>query len=314
MAEKEGVQPIIVIKKIKKGGHGHHGGAWKVAYADFVTAMMAFFLLLWLMGSTTTEQKRYIAGYFQDPSGISPVGPGGAAPGVIPKEDAAPPPPQGTLDNQMSNLPGESEMDVAAREREKLKKQEQAQLEKLQEDLENVLQTNPAFDMFRDQVMIDITPMGLRIRIMDQDNRPSFLSGSAQMNIYTEQILEALAPSIDGVPNRISITGHTDSTPFGHDANYTNWELSADRANAARRALINGGYPEKKIANVEGYADSLPFDVNDPNGPRNRRIAIVVLKKEVDDSLRQEMGVPVQNIIHKDEWTPPSNTTTAPGK
>ncbi len=297
-ASKEGAQPII-IKKIKKGGHGHHGGAWKVAYADFVTAMMAFFLLLWLMGSTTTEQKRYIAGYFQDPSGVSPIGPGGAAPGVIPMEDAAPPPPAGQLDNMMSNLPGQAINPSSASEREAFMREEMLKLEELQRSLESSIQRDPMFELLKDQVMMDITPLGLRIRIVDQDNRPSFMPGSAQLQERVELLLETLALTLNSVPNRISITGHTDSVPL-KAGTYTNWELSADRANAARRALIAGDYPEEKIAKVEGYAGSLPIKASDPENPINRRIGILVLKKEVDDSLREDSGTTVQDLMLRD--------------
>ena len=310
-AGKEGAQPIIV-KKIKKGGHGHHGGAWKVAYADFVTAMMAFFLLLWLMGSTSTEQKRYIAGYFQDPSGVSPVGPGGAAPGIIPKEDPAPPPPQGALDNEMSNLPGEAKTDTDHWEKDKLQKEDKQQLDKLEQDIENEIQSDPAFAMLKDQIMLDTTPMGLRIHILDKPNHPSFSAGSARINDYTEQILEVLAPTINKVNNRISITGHTDASPLGNNGAYSNWELSADRANAARRALIAGGYPENKIAKVEGFADSLPLDATDPASPINRRIAILILRKDIDESMRHDSGINVTEVFKRINWSPDQAAIAAP--
>ncbi len=310
MAKKEGEQPII-IKKVKKGGHGHHGGAWKVAFADFTTAMMAFFLLMWLLGSTTKPQQQAIAGYFNNPSSASPIGPGGSSPGVIPMQDATTPPPAGQIDNQMSESPHNEntapsekenseeapEETPAEKEKERVRHEEQKKLEALQEKLEQALEKEQVFSLLKDQVLIDITPMGLRIQIIDKENRPSFNSGSAQINFYTEEVLEALAPLIDKVPNRISITGHTDATPYAQGARYTNWELSADRANTARRGLIAGGYPEEKIAKVEGFAASLPFDEEDAMNPINRRIAILLLKKEVDEGMRKDVGINAERFL-----------------
>jgi chemotaxis protein MotB len=332
MAKKEGEQPIIVIKK-KSGGHGHHGGAWKVAFADFATAMMAFFLLLWLLGSTDKAQQQAVAGYFNDPASASPIGPGGTTQGIIPMSDPAPAPPAGQIDNEMSNHPGEKEAESDAeaefeqdnpqpentqepiektqqerqqeKQQEKLRKEEQKTLDALQENLEEALKNDDVFSLLKDQVLIDITPMGLRIQIIDRENRPSFNSGSPQINFYTEEVLEALSPLIDKVPNRISVTGHTDSTAYAQGAKYTNWELSTDRANTARRALITGGYPEEKIAKIEGFADSLPFDEADPMNPINRRIAILLLKKEVDDDMRKDIGVNAEQLL--EESTLPEN-------
>lgn len=286
----DGKQPLI-IKKVNKGHGGAHGGAWKVAFADFVTAMMAFFLLLWLLGSTTKEQKGAISKYFQDPGGAL-VGDGGVNASLIELGEPKLPTTQETPEviapgaQADTELEGDNEEEALQR---KLEQEEQAQLEALKEQLMEMVESNMAFTDFKDQVLIDITPEGLRIQIVDKDKRPMFDSGSAQMQYYSIAILQNLAKLISQVPNRISITGHTDSTLFYDQPEYSNWELSADRANAARRALVRGGVPDTQIARVEGFSDSLLFNEADASDPINRRIAIIVLKKKFDDALKSQV-------------------------
>ncbi len=268
-------QPIIV-KKVKKGRHDFHGGSWKVAFADFATAMMAFFLLLWLMGNTTKEEKQAISGYFNDPAGSTetpgahniPIGEGGADAAVI---------------NLEAPKVDEETIDELAEENERKR------LEQLQQQLEELVQTSEAFSAFKDQIMIDITPNGLRIQIVDRDKRPMFDSGSSELKIYSRRILYGLADVLKKVPNKLSITGHTDATPFDL-GNYGNWELSSDRANSARRALVRGGIPVEKISRVEGFADSVLFDKDNPKSPINRRIAIIVLKQNISDAIEEAAG------------------------
>jgi chemotaxis protein MotB len=310
---KPSMQPII-IKKKKGHGHGHHGGAWKVAYADFVTAMMAFFLLLWLLGNTTEEEQRAISGYFQDPGG-GLIGAGGANQGVIqfphplsqPNPNELPPPPQVRPnaptggDNLLHEAPASAITPVELSEqqlREQLEKIEAEQLEQLKAKIEQELQNaDSTLQELRDQILLDYTEMGLRIQIIDKERRPMFDLGSPSLKPYTAEVLMAMAPLINGVENRISITGHTDSLSFGAGSLYTNWELSTDRANTARRALLDGGYPEKKILTVQGMGDGAPFNADDPNDPANRRIAIIVLKKSIEEALLGHKGTTSRKVI-----------------
>ncbi len=300
----DGKQPLI-IKKVNKGHGGAHGGAWKVAFADFVTAMMAFFLLLWLLGSTTKEQKGAISKYFTDPGGTL-IGEGGANASLVdlgePKLPTASDTPEVIAPGALAETEQEGPDDELAAQK-KLEEEEKAQLEALKQEMMEMIDSNMAFTDYKDQVLIDITPEGLRIQIVDKDKRPMFDSGSAQMQYYSIAILQNLAKLIATVPNRISITGHTDGTLFYDQPDYSNWELSADRANAARRALVKGGVPATQIARVEGFSDSVLFNEADANDPINRRIAIIVLKKKVDEALKSHaLG----------EWaTPPADDAPA---
>ncbi|MFZ5844244.1 MAG: flagellar motor protein MotB [Pseudomonadota bacterium] len=312
----DGKEPII-IKKVNKGHGGHHGGSWKVAFADFTTAMMAFFLLLWLLGSTTKEQKGAISKYFQDPGGAL-IGEGGANASLIELGEPKLPTSQDTPEVLAPGAQADTEQEGPADElamQKKLEQEEQAQLEALKQQMMEMVESNTAFSDYKDQVLIDITPEGLRIQIVDKDKRPMFDSGSAQMQYYSIAILQNLAKLIATVPNRISITGHTDATLFYDQPDYSNWELSADRANAARRALLRGGVPPTQIARVEGFSDSLLFNEADPNDPINRRIAIIVLKKKVDDALKSnalgDWATPPDDAAGAPAATPPAQTPPA---
>lgn len=279
MAEKGG---NIVIRRVKKvSGGGHHGGAWKVAFADFATAMMAFFLLMWLIAATTKEQRGGIAEYFQNQSltvgkssspTVGPNGPGGASTSMIKMG--------GVKDMQPDKIksPSMSIKDIkdAARQAERKK------LESLMEELKAAVDKSQALAPFKDQLLLDITPAGLRIQIVDKQNRPMFDLGSVTLKTYTIEILKELAKFINEVPNRISISGHTDVTPYANVNGYTNWELSADRANAARRTLVNAGVRDEKVAVVVGLGSSVLFDKTNPQAPINRRISIVVMTKEAE--------------------------------
>jgi len=286
----------IIIRRIKRKGHGHHGGAWKVAYADFVTAMMAFFLVMWLIGSGTKQQRAAISEYFKNPSmtqgtaTMAPAGqagPGGASNSMIKLGGAMDLPHGPGHDKQ-----GAAAASVDPKEIEKeARKQERARLEELMQQLQAAIQSSQALAPFKDQLLLDITPEGLRIQIVDKQNRPMFDLGSAQLRPYTETILQELAGFINRVPNRISISGHTDDAPYSSDHHYSNWELSADRANAARRSLLAGGLAEEKIARVVGLASSVPFDRANPGDAINRRISIIVMNKQAEaNSLSQEAG------------------------
>ncbi len=272
MAIDEKKQPIVV-KRIKKSDGGHHGGAWKVAYADFVTAMMAFFLLMWLLGSTGAEDRQSISDFFKNPSAVQ--GPGGASTSMI-KLGGAMEVPRGEGEPMRKPTPEEMAQDM----------QEAAKLDDLMQEIKKQIEDTPALTEFKDQLPLDITSEGLRIQIIDKKNRPMFALGSAVLKDYTVEILHELAKTISLVPNHISISGHTDATPFvGVRPNYTNWELSADRANAARRALIAGGLSPDKFGRVVGLASSVLLDKNDPTAPVNRRISIVVLNKSTEKAI-----------------------------
>ncbi|MGL4318859.1 MAG: flagellar motor protein MotB [Pseudomonas sp.] len=291
----ENNQPIIV-KRVKKIAGGHHGGAWKIAFADFATAMMAFFLVMWLMSSATPEQKKAISGYFQDPIGFTES----ASPYVIDLGGTPTPAPDRTLNPEMKDAPDAPESSVdsedtpeqlEAKQAEQLAEQvEQERLEMLLQELQTKVDENPQLQKFKDQILFEITQDGLRIQIMDAENRPMFDLGSARLQPYFEDILLILAETIKAVPNKISVSGHTDAKPFAGQAEFGNWELSANRANSARRALVAGGYPDERVARVVGYASSALFDRNDPLNPVNRRIDIIVLTKKAQRAIEGSQG------------------------
>lgn len=306
MEKGAATQPIIVKKK--KHGHGHHGGSWKVALADFMTAMMAFFLLMWLLGSTSESEQKAIAGYFQDPGSEFVVGEGGADLGLIsqdqPQKQSQSDQPESedssNKEGYADNTQPEKAEHVPEDELKKeLEKREQEQLDELKKQLEQEINAlDSVFQQIKDQIIIDFTALGLRIQIVDKDQRPMFDVGSANLKSYSAEVLNALAPILNKVQNKISVTGHTDATPYGVNATYTNWELSADRANAARRALLEGSYPESKVATVQGMGSAAPFLIDKPYEPINRRIAIIVLKKAVAEALTNGgMGLDGQQLL-----------------
>lgn len=282
--DKDAKPTLIVVRRVRRVQGGHHGGAWKVAYADFVTAMMAFFLVMWLVGTSTKVQRGAIAEYFKNPSmqvGHSMVpsasmGPGGAANSLV-QLSAVTTPSNGDTGSQLSKPEmTPSEIEKAARE------QERKSLETLMQNLKEAIGKSQALEPFKDQLLLDITPEGLRIQIVDKQSRPMFDSGSTTLKPYTGEILHELAAFINSVPNKISLSGHTDTAPYAGGDGYTNWELSSGRANAARRALVGGGMNENKVALVVGLADSVLFDKRDPRNPINRRISIVVMTKAAE--------------------------------
>ncbi|MGZ8095896.1 MAG: flagellar motor protein MotB [Methylosarcina sp.] len=278
----------IVIKKIKKGGHGHHGGAWKLAYADFVTAMMAFFLLMWLLGTTEPSVRQGIADYFTDPWRPSLAGGAntGDATSIIQGggEDVTQSEGQVKLTNEgkQQTVAEASDIDID----EEAERLDINHLKKLKERIDNLIETDPLMNQFKSQLKIDFTSEGLRIQIIDQEKKAMFNTASAKMEPYAAQILDQLAPVINELPNRISVSGHTDSVPFpGNGQGYTNWELSADRANAARKQLVRGGLKDAKIIRVVGLASSVHLNKDDPFNPMNRRISIIVMNKKTEEGI-----------------------------
>ncbi|MGE3957566.1 MAG: flagellar motor protein MotB [Vicinamibacterales bacterium] len=247
-------QPVIIIKKGGHGHGGHHGGAWKVAYADFVTAMMAFFLVMWLV-SQKQEVKAAVGGYFRDPSVFDAQGQGllpGAKAGVDPS---------GT---PMMNPPEEMAAEV-----------EKKRLETAAEHIKEKLVGQPEFASLRDQIEMQITSEGLRIELSDRSGSSFFDSGSALMRGESARILSVIASEIGQLENDLFIEGHTDARPYTSQEQYTNWELSADRANAARRVMMREGIRPAQLKGVRGYADT-QLHVEDPKDPRNRRVSILV--------------------------------------
>jgi len=317
-------QPIV-IKKIVAGGHGHHGGAWKVAYADFVTAMMAFFLLLWLLGITDDAKRDGISDYFKNPAGIKGVG--GASTSMI-KLGGAKEMPRGDrtrnqdvsqTTEQPERKKGEADLQVdgnrasESAEEQAKRKADKKTLDNLLQVLKKAIEQSASLRKFKEQLYLDITPDGLRIQIFDKKNRPMFDLGSAKLKPYTKKILYEIAKIIQTVPNRISISGHTDATRFhkgyviyendyGEEIKlpYTNWELSADRANAARRTLLKGGVKIKQIGRVIGFSSSVLYNKKNKTDPSNRRITIIVMNRESEFDMKLTEGAAAvkQELTH----------------
>jgi len=282
MSDKQDELQPIIVKKVKKAAHGHHGGAWKVAYADFVTAMMAFFLLLWLISSTTEIEKEGIAEYFSSAPLISESQSGstGLLAGTTVSKD-------GALTQKVNPLiERPATQTPALRQQGKItdsefeaerKKREQAEFQKAQDSLKKAIESNPELKELSSALKVDTTPEGLRIQIIDQKGRPLFASGSANLMPHTKKLLRTVAEVIAKLPNEISVRGHTDSVPYGPGASYTNWELSADRANASRRMLKTAGLPASRLNNVVGKADTDHLFPDNPRDGRNRRISVILL-------------------------------------
>lgn len=287
----EDSQRPIVVKRVKKHAAGHHGGAWKIAYADFVTAMMAFFLLMWLLGSTTSGDLKGIAEYFQTPLKVALMGGSGSGDssslvkgggqdltrsmGQVMK---------GTIEAEKKTI------NLKAAEAE-LARKEAAKLQDLKKRIEQAIESNAALKPFRNQMLLDITTEGLRIQIVDEYNRPMFASGSAQLQAYSRDILREIGKALNDVPNRISISGHTDAQAYsGGNKGYSNWELSADRANAARRELIGGGLDETRVLRVVGLSSAVLFDFSNPLNPINRRISIIVMNRKTEEAVSKDGG------------------------
>lgn len=293
MAEESAAKSPIIIKKVNKGHGGHHGGAWKIAYADFVTAMMAFFLLLWLLNSVTQEQLEGISNYFAPVSVLQSTSGAGDILGgkTISEEGAAlnttsrdsvtvdlPPPKAGTggEDNAETQAEGGGADDEAAQEA--MRAQEQQQLEEAKAELEATIASIPQLKQFKDSLLVDNTPLGLRIQLVDKDGLSMFPSGGSELRLHTKRSLEVAAEIIKTLPQNISISGHTDATRFGDGSGYSNWELSADRANAARRWLQEIDIPEDRIDRVVGKAATEPLVPENPTHPSNRRLSIIMLR------------------------------------
>jgi chemotaxis protein MotB len=279
------LQPIIV-KRIKKGGHAAHGGAWKIAYADFVTAMMAFFLLMWLLGSTSSGDLQGIASYFANPVKVSLMGGDGTG-----NSDSILPGGGRDLSKSAGQVDGgdaerAAKLMGAQMARAELARKDAARIDALHSKIKDLVANNPSLKDFGSQIRLDRTADGLQIQIVDDQSRAMFDVGSALVKPYMRDILRAIGGALSDVENRLALSGHTDATPYGSGGRgYSNWELSSDRANASRRELVAGGLPDDKLVRVEGLASSRLLETQDPTAPINRRISILVLTQEAERRL-----------------------------
>jgi chemotaxis protein MotB len=291
---KEEKRPIV-IKRVKKVVGGHHGGAWKIAYADFVTAMMAFFLLMWLLGSTSKGDLNGISEYFKTPLYVALMGGTGSGDSSSIIKGGGQDLTRSEGQVKSGELPPEKKViNLKAAREEFLRLERIKELEKLKElkfNIEQVIDNDPKLKKFKNQILLDLTSEGLRVQIVDEKNRPMFQSGSADLEPYTRDILREIGKMLNEMPNKVSLSGHTDAQPYvTSDRKYSNWELSADRANASRRELIKGGLMEDKIVRVVGLSSAVLFDKEQPLNPINRRISIIVMNKRAQEAAQKDGG------------------------
>ena len=285
----------IVIKRIKKVAGGHHGGAWKIAYADFVTAMMAFFLLMWLLGSTTKGDLKGIADYFNTPLKVAMFGGSGSGDSSSIIKGGGKDLTRSEGQVKDGELPSEKRIiNLKAASEELIRLEKIKEIEKLKElkkNIEKAISSNIKLKQFQNQILLDITTEGLRIQIVDEKNRPMFRIGRAELEPYTREILHEIGKTLNQMPNKVSLSGHTDATPYAADRKgFSNWDLSADRANASRRELIVGGMDENKVVRVVGLSSAVLFDRENPFNPVNRRISIIVMNKKAEEAAQRDGG------------------------
>ncbi len=309
-SDSKKLQPII-IKRVKKGGHAAHGGAWKIAYADFVTAMMAFFLLMWLLGSTSEGDKKGLSDYFNAPLKVALQGGSGAGAsnsilngGGKDLTRTTGQAPRGEGDDPIKRKMAADML------RAEIARQDARKMETLGAKINAVISNNPKLAEFLSQIRLETTPDGLQIQIVDEQNRPMFDTGSALVKPYMREILREIGAALNGVDNKISLDGHTDRSPYGNgDRGYSNWELSADRANASRRELVASGMPDEKLARVTGLASSSLIDLQNPLSPVNRRISILVMTREAEERL---MGTAGDSKTRHGTNDPPPDSASKP--
>ncbi|MDP9902312.1 flagellar motor protein MotB [Variovorax ginsengisoli] len=284
---------IIIKRAHDEGGGGHHGGGWKIAYADFMTAMMAFFLVMWLLSIATPKQRAGIAEHFRTPLSMAIGGPKNSnSATIIPGggEDPSTPVVEPPSPEDTSAEPSDAD-----------------RINEMKERLEELIDKSALLKQYRSQLLIDITTEGLRLQIVDSENRPMFDLASSKVLPYMRSILRELGPTINEMPNKITLSGHTDSTVYTNgDTAYGNWELSADRANASRRELVGGGMSERKVLRVMGLADSMHLDQEHPRGPLNRRISIILLNRATQERIERENSVGASGRRDQPSKVPPA--------
>ena len=285
---EDSLQPIIV-KRIKKVAGGSHGGAWKIAYADFVTAMMAFFLLMWLLSMVDGKARGGIAEYFKTPIKVALAGNNsvGESAIILPGGGKDLTKTSGQVNN---NLPAQASKSFDLKNaKEVMERAELVKMRTMKNKLDALIESNPKLNPYKNQLLLDITSEGLRIQIVDESKRPMFALASVELEPRAKDILSVLAPTFNTLPNKISLSGHTDATQYPPSAkNYTNWELSAGRALEARRVLVEGGMEESRLVRVIGLASAVLLDEKDPLNPINRRISIIVLNQRAETSAESE--------------------------
>ncbi|WP_145513969.1 flagellar motor protein MotB [Yersinia massiliensis] len=263
---------IIVVKKSKSHGGGHHGGSWKIAYADFMTAMMAFFLVMWLLSNSTPQERQHIAEYFKAPVNVA-----------LSNGDK----------NSLSDsvIPGGGD-DMLKQDGEELRYEDNTGLQdlgRLKDKIEELINVDPRLNDFKSNLLLTIIDSGLLIQIIDSQERPMFKVGSKKPEEYMVHILQALVPILNDIPNRMTLTGHTDSLPYANgEVGYSNWELSSDRSNASRQVLVNGGLHADKVLQVIGVASNMSMGDSQPDAPANRRITLLILTKSKEKEIFQE--------------------------
>jgi chemotaxis protein MotB len=294
--------PLVIrrIKKVKSGGH--HGGSWKIAYADFVTAMMAFFLLMWLIGSTTKGDLEGIAEFFRTPLKVALAGGSGSGDSSSIIQGGGQDLSRSAGQVQKAETPSRRQTINLQAARAELARREKEKLESLKKRFEQAIQDDPKLTQFKNQIRLEITAEGLQITVVDEQNRAMFDTGRAALKDYTRDIMHAIGGLLNGVDNAISLAGHTDSKQYaGGERGYSNWELSADRANASRRELVAGGMNESKILRVVGLGSSLPLDPADGLNPMNRRISLVVLNDKTERQIRGQPEEPMTEIENESD-------------
>ena len=291
MTEDKNKRPIV-IKRIKKVAGGHHGGAWKIAYADFVTAMMAFFLLMWLLGSTAKGDLNGISEFFKTPLKVALSGGSGSGDSSSIIKGGGQDLTRSEGQVKKGELPTEKKIINLKAAQQEFLRTERIKLKELKSSIEKMVESNIQLQKFKNQILLDITSEGLRIQIVDEQNRPMFQSGRAKLEPHTIEILHEIGKSLNDMPNKISLSGHTDAAAYnGGSKGYSNWELSADRANASRRELIAGGMAEDKIVRVVGLSSAVLFNKEEPLSPANRRISLIVMNKKAEEAAQHDGGV-----------------------
>ena len=306
------LQPII-IKRIKKGGHAAHGGAWKIAYADFVTAMMAFFLLMWLLGSTTEGDRKGIADYFASPLKVAMFGGSGAGDASSLVKGGGQDLTRQTGQVKAGDVESPRKTINLKALKEEQRRAERVRLQQMKDKIQKMIASSPSLAALGGQIKLDMTAEGLRIQIVDQDKRPMFDSGSAVVKPYMRELLQNLGEVLAEVPNRLTLEGHTDAQPFpGNQRGYSNWELSADRANASRRELLLGGLPDGRVLRVQGLAASKLLVTDDPNSPMNRRISIIVMNRDAEDAVLKNYSSDEDDSTNDDSAPTAKTPASAP--